>query len=68
MLVAGNAPAQSMAPQAQQAADSAIRVRNVSIEQTGDGLAVAIASNGALVPAITKLDGPPRLVIDLAGA
>jgi AMIN domain len=49
-------------------ADTAIRIRNISIEQTQNGVAVAIASNGALVPAITKLDGPPRLVIDLAGA
>jgi AMIN domain len=48
--------------------DNAIQIRNISIEQTEGGPAVAIASNGALVPAITKLDGPPRLVIDLAGA
>lgn len=73
MLVAGNAAAQSQAPggtpaQAVAAADTTIRVRNVAIERTDDGIAVAIASNGALVPAITKLDGPPRLVIDLAGA
>jgi hypothetical protein len=46
----------------------ALQVREVSIEQAEDGVAVAISSNGALVPAITKLDGPPRLVIDLAGA
>ncbi|HVO62419.1 MAG TPA: AMIN domain-containing protein [Terriglobales bacterium] len=43
-------------------------MRSVAIEQSEDGPAVAIGSNGALVPAITKLDGPPRLVIDLAGA
>lgn len=49
-------------------ADNSIRIRSVSIEQTEGGPALAIASNGALVPAITKLDGPPRLVIDLAGA
>jgi AMIN domain len=71
MFLAVNAYAQSQgsatAP-ARPVADAAIRVRNISIEQTDNGFAVAIASNGALVPAITKLDGPPRLVIDLAGA
>ena len=48
--------------------ESVISVRNISIEHTDGDVAVAITSNGALIPAITKLDGPPRLVIDLAGA
>lgn len=47
---------------------ASIQVKDVSIERTGDDVAVAISSDGALVPAITKLNGPPRLVIDLAGA
>jgi hypothetical protein len=72
VLLAGIASAQTQGRAAGQARatapDNAIRIRNVSIEQSEDGPAVAIASNGALVPAITKLDGPPRLVIDLAGA
>lgn len=67
-------PAAQMSSSAVSQADSAspqssaLRVREVSIEQAEDGVALAISSNGALVPAITKLDGPPRLVIDLAGA
>ena len=61
---AGPSPAHTQAGRAAEV----IRVKNVSIEQSDDGVAVVIASNGALVPAITKLDGPPRLVIDLPGA
>jgi hypothetical protein len=72
MLLSGGTLAQTQGPAAVRTrpavSDNAIRIRNVSIEQTEGGPAVAIASNGALVPAITKLDGPPRLVIDLAGA
>ncbi len=60
----------SLPPEVDRAAASepAVMIRNVSIEQTDGDIAVAIASNGALIPAITKLDGPPRLVIDLLGA
>lgn len=42
-----------------------VQVRSVKVEHEPDGSAIAITSNGTLVPAITKLDGPPRLVIDL---
>jgi AMIN domain len=68
MLLLGSALAQTQGTVRPTVPDNAIRIRNVSIEQAEGGPAVAIASNGALVPAITKLDGPPRLVIDLAGA
>lgn len=70
MLLAGSALAQTqrLAATRPAIADNAIRIRNVSVVQTEGGPAVAISSSGALVPAITKLDGPPRLVIDLAGA
>lgn len=68
MLLLGSALAQNPGTAPATVPDNAVRVRNVTIEQAEGGPAVAIASNGALVPAITKLDGPPRLVIDLAGA
>lgn len=71
MLLSGGILAQSPGPAAARVrpavADNAIRIRNVAIERSESGPAVAISSNGAVVPAITKLDGPPRLVIDLAG-
>lgn len=76
MMFAGGIPASSAAGQSQKLASlshssvstRALQIRNVAVERTTDGVAVAITSNGALVPTITKLDGPPRLVIDLAGA
>ena len=43
-------------------------VRAVAVQQEEDGSALEITSNGTLVPTITKLDGPPRVVIDLPGA
>jgi hypothetical protein len=43
-------------------------VRNVGVLREKKGLSVAITSNGSLIPTITRLDGPPRLVIDLLGA
>lgn len=38
------------------------------MSQGEGGAVVEISSNGTLIPTITKLDGPPRLVIDLPGA
>jgi len=66
------APGQATpAPQAQQVhprKSVALQVRSVAVSQGDDGAVVEISSNGALIPTITKLDGPPRLVIDLPGA
>lgn len=45
-----------------------MQVRSVAVAQGTDGAIVEISSNGTLVPTITKLDGPPRLIIDLPGA
>ncbi|HET7209926.1 MAG TPA: AMIN domain-containing protein [Terriglobales bacterium] len=59
--------ADGLTPPPASARPSPLFVRNVSIEKTGQGLSLAIASNGALVPTITRMDGPPRLVIDLPG-
>jgi hypothetical protein len=48
--------------------NNAVVVRAVAVQQEEDGSALEITSNGTLVPTITKLDGPLRLVIDLPGA
>ena len=45
-----------------------VQVRAVAISTDQEGTVLEISSNGSLVPTITKLDGPPRLVIDLPGA
>ena len=41
-------------------------IRRIEVQHEDEGSAVQITSSGALIPNITKLDGPPRLVIDLA--
>jgi YD repeat-containing protein len=43
-------------------------IRSVRALPTDDGTAVEIISTRPLVPAITRIDNPPRLVIDLPGA
>lgn len=56
-------------PQAGRARPSVhLQLRSVAVSQGEDGAVVEISSNGTLIPTITKLDGPPRLVIDLPGA
>jgi AMIN domain len=67
-LAAGQtAPAaQVQPPRARKSA--LLQVRSVAVAQGDDGAVVEISSNGTLIPTITKLDGPPRLVIDLPGA
>ncbi|HEY1272985.1 MAG TPA: AMIN domain-containing protein [Terriglobales bacterium] len=42
-------------------------VRKIRILHEPDNSSVEITSDGALIPTITKLDGPPRLVVDLPG-
>lgn len=54
------------APAAKKSA--AVTIRAISAIPDPQGSAVEITSNGSLVPTITKLDAPPRLVIDLEGA
>lgn len=43
-------------------------VRNVAVQHVPEGTTIEITSNGPLVPTVTKLNGPPRLVIDLPDA
>ncbi len=43
-------------------------MKNVAVQHESDGTSIEILSNGPLVPTVTKLNGPPRLVIDLPGA
>jgi hypothetical protein len=44
-----------------------IAVQNVAAVHDQQGAGIEITSTVAVVPSITKLDGPPRLVIDLPG-
>src|SRR5690349_7378388 len=53
------------------AADSASQpsaITRVRILLHADSPALEITSNGPLVPQVTKLDGPPRLMVDLPNA
>lgn len=59
---------QSPAPASAGEKKSPVVVRAVAVQQEEDGTALEITSNGTLIPTITKLDGPPRVVIDLPGA
>ncbi len=59
---------QSRAAAGSQAQGPAAIIRGVKVEAEQDGPAVEIVSNRPLVPAIQKIDGPPRLVIDLPNA
>ena len=59
------APAQSAAPRKR--TTPYIAIRNVAAVHDQQGAGVEITSTVAVVPSITKLDGPPRLVIDLPG-
>lgn len=47
---------------------SPIAVQNIAAIHDQQGAGIEITSTVAVVPSITKLDGPPRLVIDLPGA
>lgn len=66
LLVASGA-AQSM-PQLLATTDAPVAVRSVRVLPGPTGPAVEILSSRPLVPAITTLDNPPRLVIDLPNA
>jgi hypothetical protein len=57
---------QSAVPQ--HSRQSAVVVRNVAVQHKAEGSSIEITSSGPLVPTVTKLNGPPRLVIDLPGA
>jgi hypothetical protein len=56
------------APVADRSSPQTALVRSVRVVRQNDGPAVEILSNRPLVPTIQKLDGPPRLVIDLPDA
>ncbi len=47
---------------------SHVTVKNVAAIHDQQGTGIEITSTTAVVPSITKLDGPPRLLIDLPGA
>jgi AMIN domain-containing protein len=47
---------------------SSVAVENIAAIHDAQGAGIEITSTIAVVPTITKLDGPPRLVIDLPGA
>jgi len=47
---------------------SSVTVQNVAAIHDQQGSGIEITSTVAVVPTISKLDGPPRLVIDLPGA
>jgi hypothetical protein len=66
-LLIASSTAQS-APQLLATTDAPIVVRSVRVLPGPTGTAVEILSSGPLVPAISKLDNPPRLVIDLPNA
>jgi hypothetical protein len=71
MLIPAPSAARAISsPSVQQAAARAdyASVRNVEVVRDGDGYGIEITSTVAVIPAITQLDGPPRLVIDLLGA
>ncbi len=61
------AHAQSVPPQSNSRKKPVV-VRGVSVQHENEGTAIEITSNGPLVPTVTKLNGPPRLVIDLPDA
>src|SRR5712692_7125496 len=71
ILVPGSGQAQSN-PQAPAPADQhqgpAAIIRGVKVVPDKDGPTVEIISSRPIVPTIQKLDGPPRLVIDLPNA
>jgi hypothetical protein len=50
------------------AKNAGITVQNVAAIHDEQGSGIEITSTVAVVPTITKLDGPPRLLIDLPGA
>ena len=58
----------SSAPRARVSKISPVAVQNVAAIHDEQGAGIEITSTVAVVPSITKLDGPPRLVIDLPGA
>lgn len=45
-----------------------VTIHNVAVKHGPDGSAIEITSSVAVIPSITVLDGPPRLIIDLLGA
>jgi len=55
-------------PQSEPNTQKLITIRSVRAVAENGGAAVEIISNGPLVPAISKLDNPSRLVIDLPNA
>lgn len=68
MILCVQGSAQSSVPASGVPSRAAVTVRAIAVEREADGSAIEITSNGALVPTITKLDGPPRIVVDLPGA
>lgn len=58
----------SSAPHTRASKISLVAVQNVAAIHDEQGAGIEITSTVAVVPSITKLDGPPRLVIDLPGA
>jgi AMIN domain-containing protein len=77
-LAGGQNPSQEAVPSETLAADEVAQpsaapalndvrmvVQRIEVQREGEGSTVEITSSGALIPNITKLEGPPRLVIDL---
>ena len=46
-------------------ASDAVRIQNVGVSHTPDGIQIEIAGNGALQQKALRLTGPERLVIDV---
>ena len=65
LIVAGSAQSP---PHLLATTDAPVVVRSVRVFNGPSGPAVEILSSSPLVPAISKLDNPPRLVIDLPNA
>jgi hypothetical protein len=66
-LLVASCTAQST-PQLLATTDAPVTVRSVRVFSGPTGPAIEILSSRPLVPAITRLDNPPRLVIDLPNA
>jgi AMIN domain len=73
LLLAASLAPSKLPAQSSQADDARkkggfVTIHNVAVKHGADGSAIEITSSVAVIPSITVLDGPPRLIIDLLGA